>query len=98
MGIERHCIDKNVSDNTVSCQCLAPTFPTSSASLVPHFVKFESRKFSKKGLGQCNVIKTCCTVALKNIGMNLIINFVTIYTQFKKIQLLPNLIVNYLLI
>lgn len=43
---------QNVSANAVSCQCLAPTSPTSPASFVPHSVKFESRMFfERRGQG-----------------------------------------------
>lgn len=57
------------------------------------FVKFESRKISKKGSRQCNVIKTFCTAAIKNTGMNLKQST----HKLKEILLLPELLVFFLI-
>lgn len=59
----------NIPVSTASCQCLAPVVPNFTH---PHIVKFELRDILYEGSEQCNVIKSCCTVASKNTGMTFV--------------------------
>lgn len=79
VGIERHCIPRLCRECSVwsMSRSYFPKFFSFTCCpffiwFLPIFLKFESRKISKKGSLQCNVIKTCCTVSLKNIVTNLV--------------------------
>lgn len=76
----------DVSVNTLSYQCLAPTFLTYTASLFsPYFVKFEDY-VERVHCSAVSLSKISHTVASLNTGINLMTTFETIYTQNKSIS------------